>query len=330
MRENTSTLLPLQDYDVIIAAYSGGKDSLACILDLIERGAPKERIELWHQDVDGGDDNGLMDWPVTHAYVETTGKALGIPTLFQWRRGGFEAEMLRNNQPTGPVVCQQRDGTLVQLDTKRATSGTREKFPQVSGDLSVRWCSAYLKIDVAARAISNDPRFKDKNILVVTGERRQESTNRAKYAGIERHRCSNSTRRVDQWRPIIDWSEEEVWAIIERHRINPHPAYHLGFGRVSCMACIFGDPDQWATVKQLDPKRFDRIAEYEELFGVTIKKGISVRQQAEKGTVHAETTKQDVVAAAMATSYPMERFFVPKDTAWKLPAGAYKRCGGPI
>jgi 3'-phosphoadenosine 5'-phosphosulfate sulfotransferase (PAPS reductase)/FAD synthetase len=329
-RPNTSTLLPLGQYDHVIVTYSGGKDSLACVLHMLDLGVPKHKIELWHQDIDGGEENGLMDWPVTHAYVKATGKALGILTLFQWRVGGFEREMLRNNESTAPVVCQRPSGEFVQLDTTRSSPGTRMKFPQVSADLSVRWCSSYLKIDVCGRAINNDPRLQGKNILVVTGERRQESTARSRYAEIEEHRSHSSKRRVDQWRPIIDWSEQQVWGIIERHRVYAHPAYHLGFGRVSCMACIFGDKDQWATIRTIAEDRFERIAKYERQFDVTIKRKESVVQSADKGTVYEQVNDPELRAMAMSREFPVEKFFLPSDTKWKLPAGAYKRCGGPI
>ena len=37
-------LLPLENYDLIIVLFSGGKDSLAAYLKLLEWGVPKEKI----------------------------------------------------------------------------------------------------------------------------------------------------------------------------------------------------------------------------------------------------------------------------------------------
>ncbi len=62
------TRAQLDTYATIIVAFSGGKDSVACVLHLLELGVPRERIELWHHDVDGREGSTLMDWPVTRAY----------------------------------------------------------------------------------------------------------------------------------------------------------------------------------------------------------------------------------------------------------------------
>lgn len=323
-------LLPLEEYDFYIVSYSGGKDSLACLLHLLELGVDRNKIRLWHQHVDGEPSseakNGLMDWPVTESYVNATGKAFSIPVRYQWKHGGFEREMLRKESLTAPASFELEDGGIGTAGGKRGKLNTRRLFPQVSADLSVRWCSAYLKIDVAKKAIANDPAFNGKKVLMITGERREESAARAKYAEVERHATSGKKRRVDQWRMVIDWTEQEVWAIIERWRVNPHPAYYAGWGRVSCMACIFGDKDQWASVRKLDPERFDKIANYEAEFGKTIKRSESVIDQAENGQVFI----RDWVSAKQAMSRDKMEILLADGEDWKMPDGAYKRCGGPV
>ena len=315
----------LQSYDHILVAFSGGKDSLACLLHLLDLGVPRTRIELWHHRIDGAE-GSLMDWPVTESYCEMLAAAFGIPIFFSWKEGGFEREMLRNESPTAPIHFQSVDGLYTTGGI--GPQGTRRKFPQVSGNLSVRWCSAYLKIDVAAAAIRNDPRFVGKRTLVVTGERAEESSGRAKYAVFEPHKADRrdgkSRRHVDHWRPVHAWPESEVWDIIRHYHVNPHPAYWLGFGRVSCMKCIFGSPNQWATVRGLDPEGFTRIVEYEHDFGLTIHRIQSVTDRADHGTPYPMlASKWRVIAMSNRYSEPV---FLEH---WDYPAGAFGESVGP-
>lgn len=332
VRASTIRLLPLGSYDKIIVSFSGGKDSCFCALDVADRlraaGLPLSRLQLWHQHVDGAPsgDAPFMDWPITEEYCRAFARHLGVRLFFQWRQGGFRREMLKENDRSAPVSFERQDGTIGTAGGIKGTIGTRRKFPQVSANLKVRWCSASLKIDTAAIALSNEPEFKEGKYLFITGERRQESTARSRYAECEKHRTSGKKRRVDAWRSAIDQTEGSVWAKLEEHRINPHPAYWLGWGRVSCLACIFGMNDQWASVRAVAPDLFDQIAAYEADFGCTIKKGASVVQQADKGKPFAQCADRDLVALALGRHYPQE--YITLDP-WRLPPGAFARCGGP-
>lgn len=327
-QENT---VDLTSYDTIIVTFSGGKDSLACVLHLLEEERRlgvdlKSKIELWHHDVDGDDEDGLMDWPVTTSYCRAIAKAFDLPIYFSWKVGGFEREMLRDNARTAPIRFETPDG-FDEVGGERGKLSTRLRFPQVSADLNVRWCSAYLKIDVGAAAIRNQARFDGKRTLVLSGERAQESTARANYETMEpdRSHCVGKRvqRHVDRWRPVHGWSEVEVWKIIERWKVAPHPAYVLGWGRVSCMACIFGSPNQWASVRKLAPEKFERIANYEDQFGTTIKRKDSVRDQADKGTPY--TWAAEAAVAAMSREFDGPVFL----ENWTMPLGALKgeSCG---
>ena len=320
----------LMKYKRIVVAFSGGKDSIACVLYLLMIGIPPEMIEIHHHAIDGAPDSpGFMDWPVTPAYCRAFAKAFGLTYYESWKEGGFKREMMRENALTAPTSFETPEGIIVTVGGKTGKPNTRMKFPQVSANLNVRWCSAYLKIMVLQALINNSPRFLDGMTLVITGERAQESTARAKYLTFEPHRSDlrdgkKFKRHVDHWRPIHDWDEAKVWEMMERYNVNPHPAYHLSWGRLSCMACIFGSAAQWASVQAIAPDRFNEMADLEERFGCTIHRTKSLRERVQEAKPYAN---MDPVMIEAALS---EKYDLPITTPfWELPAGAFGESNGP-
>lgn len=319
----------LQGYDRYVVSFSGGKDSLACLAYLVEAAVDRRKIELWHNDVDGREGSSLFDWPCTRSYVEKIAQAFNVPIYFSWRKHGFEGELLRDNALTNAVIYQGPNGKVELPATDRpGLYNTRRKFPQVSADLSVRWCSSALKIDVAGRALCNDLRFREGRTLFITGERAEESANRARYNRFEPHKQDlkhgrTYQRYIDHLRPVLFWKERDIWGIIEKFKIHPHPAYYLGFSRTSCMTCIFLNQDGFRTVQFLDPDRFKRLVQLEKEFGVTIKRNISLSDYAGNGSVFP--INQKYVSLAMS-----EQFSAPIFTEeWELPTAAYKKGCGP-
>jgi hypothetical protein len=321
MMEYTAAEMDLMEFDYVLLAESGGKDSTWCaiLLEELERAGKirKGIIEWHHHDV-----GPLMDWPVTRAYNVALAKYFERPLYFSWKVGGFKREMLRDGDPTAPTRFETPEGTVVGVGGK-GPPGRHMVFPQVSADLSVRWCSAYLKIDILTALIRNSLRFLGKKVLVITGERRQESAARAKYKAWEKHKSSNKNREVWQWRPALDTTEKQVWGAIEEHQIRAHPAYYLGWGRLSCMTCIFGSKHQWASANVVDPEKVKILGEYEEQFGKTIQRRKSVPEMVAEGTPY--TMKKSDVALARGTAYDEDIYM----KNWMLPSGAFGESTGP-
>ncbi|MDE0877364.1 MAG: phosphoadenosine phosphosulfate reductase family protein [Sphingomonas bacterium] len=319
-----AALPDLGAYRRFVVAFSGGKDSLAALLHLLSLGVPAHAIELHHHDVDGHGPT-FMDWPCTPAYVRAIADHFEIALYVSWREGGFARELARDDAPTAPILFETPTG--IGRAGGNGPAGTRGLFPQTSSDLRVRWCSPALKIDVLAAAIRNQPRFLDSRTLVITGERAEESPSRARYAAFEPHRTSTRARAVDHWRPVHDWSERTVWDTIAASGIRPHPAYVLGWGRLSCRACIFGSPDQWATLRLVFPAAFDRIAVREAASGKTIHRALGVVQLADRGTPFpAATLHPEDLAQADDPDWRLPILAQP----WALPAGAFGDSAGPI
>lgn len=251
----------------VVIAFSGGKDSVAMVLHaLYDLKIPKERIELWHHDIDGHGE-ALFDWACTPSYCRAFAEAFGLRLITSYRSGGILREMYRQNEPGQDIYYQQEpDGEYLQLKSRGWDSdkNTRLKFPAVEADLMKRWCSAVAKIDVMSKVVNNWSKYDNCNMVIMTGERRQESNKRKGYKEVEKSRNEGKTRRALQWRPIIDWMETDVWAIIEKYKVQPHPCYELGWGRCSCQLCIFSKANTWASINEISPEKVFRIAQIEQ------------------------------------------------------------------
>ena len=320
----------LRSYDRIVIATSGGVDSMAMTLMALEAGADPSTIELHHHEVDGRAGH-YMDWPVTTSYVRAIAAHLGLPLHLSWRDGGMRAEMNKLDETSGPVCYETPSGAVRRLVNPRAPTNTRLLFPQKSNDHRVRWCSGFCKIDCLRQLITNEDRFLHARTIVLTGERAEESPARSRYAAFEtfhsdRRSSPRLGRHVDHWRPILDWSKRDAWATMERWSIMPHPAYWLGWGRLSCMCCVFASSNQWATIRVLFPAMFAAILDKEMSCGKTITQGMSVADMADKGKPYpsARLYPEMVAAAASETwNLPIQ----PKP--WILPPGAFGEMAGP-
>lgn len=309
--------------------FSGGKDSSADILHLFDLGVDPAKLELWHHLVDGKGPT-FMDWPVTEAYCRAFAQAFGLPIYFSWKVDGFLGEMLREDALTKPTTFESPCGSCTVGGTAGKRS-TRRMFPQQAASLNCRWCSAYLKIDPASTALRNQERFHNSRTLVVTGERAEESPARAKYKTFEPHRADlrngKVKRHIDHWRPVHKWPEKKVWNILKKYDVWAHPAYYLGWGRLSCATCIFGSPNQWASYNAIAPDKVERIAQFEEEFDHTINRTKSVREMVAEGTPYPETADRELVLRALSSEY--HEPIIGLNSPWKLPAGAFGESAGP-
>ncbi len=317
-------------YEKIVVFFSGGKDSVDCVLRLFELGVKAEKIILMHHLIDGKDEGFFMDWQCTEAYCQAFADAFGLKLEFSYKEGGFLREMTRDDAFTADKVVTDVNGELitVKASDNPKYKNTRMKYPQKTGDLSQRWCSSYLKIDIGDLAVRRRFEFDDKKYLILSGERAQESPMRAKYLPFEKYRADNregkrAYRYIDHLRIAHQDSEQEVWERMARWSVQPHPAYVIGLGRTSCKFCIFADASQWATMREYDPVGFARILQYEKQFNHSIDRGGSfIDKIADKGEILAVPEGYFDIANSVEYTQPIIV------NSWELPLGAFKGTGG--
>jgi phosphoadenosine phosphosulfate reductase len=71
--------------------------------------------------------------------------------------------------------------------------------------------------------------------IVVLGVRRKESYGRSKRKMIEA--CNKPSKNKILFRPIIDWSDYEVWEYIRKYNIPYCLLYDEGYKRIGCIMC---------------------------------------------------------------------------------------------
>ncbi len=393
---NLDSLLPLEEYDLIVVLLSGGKDSIACYYKLLELGVPKEKMEFWHHDIDGGHPVRHMDWRCTQEYVKAFAQAEGVPLRISWRKNGFFGELYRigASEPvewvepeTGELMqcrlsanylkCKElKEQSADEMESLLKQYGYRYKFPAKTGDLSRRWCSAYLKIMVADTVMSNlsslgkleemgGKRFmfpakgsthqgrwcsgslkasvqdsvtsnlektrQNVKVLVVSGERRGESAGRAKYNEMEIHRTNaekKAHRTVHQWRPVIDYTEKDVWEVLKRHNVNPHPCYRAGWPRCSCAMCIFSTPRLFAGIRDLYPEEFEQLKQDEKILGFTLDNKCDLDTFVGNAKSCVCYEDKQAIHSLITGEFKAEDIYVKG--SWCYPAGAFHGAeGGP-
>lgn len=348
---------PLESYDVVLALFSAGKDSVASVLNLIELGVPKEKIVLIHHDLDGGSDK-RVDWPLTKPYCKAFAEAIGIPSLrFSYREQGFFGELFRKGA-SHPVVFEDADGTLKRkepkawersqelkelirqaeiednmenleaYETELRSYGYRFKFPAKAADLETRYCSAKLKIEVCSVAIAHqlDTKMNCK-ILVVSGERRGESVNRSRYNMMELHRTHAPTRNkriVHHFRNVIDFSERDVWEVLRRNRVVPHACYSVGWSRASCSCCIFSGPSHFKGLQEILPDTYNAIRSAEIELGFTLDAKKNLDEYVGNAKSCVDRSNARALHQLVTGEITPEDIILPDGVEWTFPAGAFR------
>lgn len=104
------------------------------------------------------------------------------------------------------------------------------------------------------------------------GVRADESLARSKLPEMDEDRRHAG---LFNYRPILQWTVDDVFAMHRRHRVEPNPLYRQGMSRVGCMPCVNNRKEELAEIYRRFPEELERIARWEAAVSVAAKRGSS-------------------------------------------------------
>lgn len=256
-----------------VVSVSGGKDSLATLLIAIARVGVENIIAIF---CDTGNEHSD-----TYAYLDYLEGALGIKIVrlkadFAERIAAKRVFIARDVR-TG----RDRKGRKLRWSNKAKRRALSVLYPSGNPFLDLcmwkgrfpsrmaQFCTQELK---TAMAVEFQMELMDAGHGVVSwqGIRRNESLKRANAKLHER-----VGPRLHIFRPIVDWTAQQVFEYAATKGIKPNPLYLQGMGRVGCMPCINAQKGELRAIAVRFPEHPARIAEWEQIVGMCSKRGFS-------------------------------------------------------
>lgn len=197
---------------------SGGKDSQAAAIATLSHlkvNGHAGTVVLIHSDL------GVVEWKDSLPACQRLADKLGLELLVVRRKAGD--------------LMDRWEARWQSSKTRYEELSTVTLVPCWSTP-AMRFCTSELKTHIIMAELKR--RFKNQPIINVTGVRREESAARAKGTIAS----SDADGRIWSWRPLSDWTVDDVFASIAAAGMEPHQAYtQFGMSRVSCMFCIMSN-----------------------------------------------------------------------------------------
>ena len=237
----------------LVVSVSGGKDSTACCLHLMDLGyGPEDYDRIFF---DTGWEHEFL-----YEYVENDLPAVVGPVTRLAAQIDLKDELIPIAEKFEKMLGVPYS-SMVRLCLKKGMFPSRVK----------RWCTQGLKVYPARDYLLE----REGQVVNVVGIRAQESSARSMMVEWEH----SGTFKCDTWRPLIDWSEEDVIGIHQRHGVRPCRLYlEQGSSRVGCYPCIFA---RKAELRAMSDFATDRIAVLAELEDVLSE--MRIKRYAERG-----------------------------------------------
>jgi 3'-phosphoadenosine 5'-phosphosulfate sulfotransferase (PAPS reductase)/FAD synthetase len=166
-----------------------------------------------------------------------------------WEDKRVYAHLDHLREKIGPIDVVGAPGGMVAKVKERAG------FP---GRLQ-RWCTSELKLKPLREYHDAYSMSFGVDTVNVVGVRAAESKARSKLPELE----DDDTWNGWIWRPLLNWTTEQVLEIHHAHGVEVNPLYKLGHNRVGCYPCIMSTKEDIRLTAENSPERIDEIRELE-------------------------------------------------------------------
>ena len=242
-----------------IISVSGGKDSTALLLLAIERSTENMQAVF----ADTGNEHQQ-----TYDYVQYLHE-----NVFPIRRvaADFTQQIAGKREY---VLTKWAEKGVSQADIDRAAAALvptgnpfldlciwKGRFPSSKA----AFCSEELKRNPIIRQVQNPLLDAGDDVVSWQGVRRDESLRRSTLPERElKLRREDTGAELWNYRPILDWTAADVFAMHDKHGIKKNPLYSQGMGRVGCMPCINCRKDELLEISRRFPEAIERIRMWED------------------------------------------------------------------
>lgn len=136
------------------------------------------------------------------------------------------------------------------------------------------FCSEELKRNPIIRQVQNPILDAGDDVVSWQGVRRDESLRRSTLTERElKSRREDTGAELWNYRPILDWTATDVFAMHDKHGVKKNPLYSQGMGRVGCMPCINCRKDELLEISRRFPEAIERIRMWEDAVKRASKRG---------------------------------------------------------
>lgn len=192
----------------------------------------------------GNDSIALIQW----CFENCPGKDfLVVYNDTKWARWDWPARI-----KTIQDMLEERGVYLVIIESEGMEELVRRKKGWPMPASKMQFCTRYLKESPTLQFLQENDQGRD--VIVVTGRRREESENRARLPEYEKSTDKYAGRTV--WNPLILVKEEERDSLIRRFGLDPLP-----HSSMECYPCVCSNKVDLGAIPKDDPK----IAEIESI-----------------------------------------------------------------